>query len=782
MEMSDLKAIERQVKLEEENVAYGLKKLRKQTQKLEDQNYASASVYGNSFVSELMPRLVEHLANTEHRIKTRRNGAMYKEISFLLEQLSKEEASLIALKVFIDNVFSSDDDRQLVANLYSVIGSSIEAECKIRYFKEHNGGLFNYIQKKHWHPSMGTKQKVVTTQTLINRLEDTAKFPSWSRETKVKIGAWYVDAICTITGWFDQKRTKKGASYLIANSKCWNYRDELMGIAEMFCPLVLPMVCEPMDWTPDWSEGGYYTNELTRLCKGIRGPMGKGLSLPREPLEFLNKIQKVPFRVNTFVADVLEVLWERGHEIKKFKPLKSAPVVPKPFDIEDNAEARKGYCRQRAQIENEHRSYLKKTVRTKSIMEVVRRFRDEEKIYFPWSFDYRGRVYPIPPFLQPQGTDVDKACLQFYDSAFLTPEAEDWLAFQVATTYGLDKSPMHERLQWAKDNHSLIHAVAQDPIGTIPQWEVADEPFQFLAACEEYNACLIDCTRHHTHLPIAVDASCSGIQILSGLARDKNAAKLVNVTPSDRVQDAYAVIAEASKPHIPDELKPIWNRKIVKRTVMTVPYNAKPHSNRGYIRDALWELYKIKVEPDVLTELVKAVRDAINNEIPGPMQVMAWIEKEVGNAFKRGETQLKWTTPSGFVVNQKIQKFKLHQVKTMLFGETKKVYLAHDIDEPNVNKHKCATAPNLIHSLDASLLHLTVLRWDAPIALIHDSVLCRATDMSSLNTIIRETYKHLFAENDFLTDFAKQIGAETEPPIIGDLKPENVMASTYFFS
>ena len=40
---------------------------------------------------------------------------------------------------------------------------------------------------------------------------------------------------------------------------------------------------------------------------------------------------------------------------------------------------------------------------------------------------------------------------------------------------------------------------------------------------------------------------------------------------------------------------------------------------------------------------------------------------------------------------------------------------------------------------------------------------------------------HLFAERDYLNDFAAQIGAETKPPIIGDLQPESVIDSTYFF-
>ena len=66
-------------------------------------------------------------------------------------------------------------------------------------------------------------------------------------------------------------------------------------------------------------------------------------------------------------------------------------------------------------------------------------------------------------------------------------------------------------------------------------------------------------------------------------------------------------------------------------------------------------------------------------------------------------------------------------------------------------------------------------------ALIHDSVLCRATDMGVLSSIVRETYMHLFAEHDYLKTFAMQIGAETEPPIIGDLEPSRVIDSTYFF-
>ena len=213
---------------------------------------------------------------------------------------------------------------------------------------------------------------------------------------------------------------------------------------------------------------------------------------------------------------------------------------------------------------------------------------------------------------------------------------------------------------------------------------------------------------------------------------------------------------------------------------MTIPYNAKPFSNRQYVREAFKDV-EIELEKEELTQVVKAIIDAMNTVVPGPMKVMKWIEKEVASAIKRGAEYLEWVTPSGFVVHQKLNKKQLEVLQLQLLGRCQVTVATDDTDEVDLNHHKNATAPNLIHSLDASLLHLSTLRFNAPIALIHDSVLCRATDMSILSTLVRETYMHLFAEHDYLSDFAAQIGAESEPPIIGDLEPESVIESTYFF-
>ena len=105
-------------------------------------------------------------------------------------------------------------------------------------------------------------------------------------------------------------------------------------------------------------------------------------------------------------------------------------------------------------------------------MNCVREFEDKD-FYIPWSFDYRGRAYPIPSFLTPQDTDFGKSLLRFSEESEITEDGKKWLAFQVATTYGLDKATIEERLAWVsiEENKQIIIRVARDPINNIGDWE-----------------------------------------------------------------------------------------------------------------------------------------------------------------------------------------------------------------------------------------------------------------------------------------------------------------------
>ena len=772
--------IDQQIALEREQIRQGLDHLHSNTRNLEEKSYASSSVYGVASIRDLIPDVVGRINATRLRITNGRAGENFKEIHEYLKDLEPEAAAAIACKITFDKVFSTKPKANTVSGVTDAIGRAIENECMMRYYETNVPGLLHSLKENYWHKSIGTDQKVVVIRTLMNRC-DVDHWQAWGRANRIRLGGWLLDCICLSSNWFmtDMKQEgKKRQNYVVPTPEFIAIKDQVMATAELFSPIAWPMLIEPNDWSNE-TQGGYILNEVMKGYDMVR--RGNPSCIQGEtPIAFLNKIQKVAYTLNPFVVGVAETLMAKGRAVGKFIPVVDIPLPPKPVDIAENYDSRKDYRRRAAEVMNLNAQAFQKSCRTRMTMNAVKVFKDKEKFFIPWSFDYRSRVYPIPAFLTPQDTDFGKSLLKFHVSAFVTPEAERWLAFQVATTYGLDKDAMKDRQIWVKNNHDLIKRVATDPIGNLPEWEAADEPWQFLAACEEYYACVIKCNRQFTNLMVATDATCSGLQILAGLARDKSTAKLVNVVPSDKPQDAYKVVAEACYNDIPDHIKPYWDRKCTKRTCLTIPYNAKPYSNRTYIRDALKEK-GLDIDKDHLTQVVKAVRGAMDRIVPGPMKVMKWIEKEVAAAIDRGEQQIQWVTPSGFVVTQRLMKYQTQRIDLKLLGRCQVKIATGDTDKVDKAHHKNATAPNLIHSLDASLLCLSTLRFDAPISLIHDSVLCRATDMGVLSAIVRETYMHLFAEHDYLTTFGHHIGAETKPPIIGDLEPSTVIDSTYFF-
>ncbi len=685
--------IDEQVQLERDAIKQGLKKLQDQTLKLENQNYASATIYGISSIDTLLPDVAEQIDNTTSRIHERGNGRAFKDIHQYLKDIDSQSAAAIACKLTFDKVFGYKEGSNQAVNVCDSIGKAIEDECQMRHYERHAPGLLNILKENYWHKACGTHQKIVVIRTLMNRYE-VKQWKAWNRSLRIKLGAWLLECIMKASNWFERVHVRHGRKnevFVVPTAEFMDIKDEVMANAELFAPLAWPMLIPPKDWTNE-TPGGYMLNEIMEghdLIRRSNGPCIQG----EIPLAFLNKIQKIAYRCNPFIVEVAETLQNKGISVGKFLPIIHYDLPPKPVAAE-----------------------FKRSCRTRMTMEAVQRFKNRERFYIPWSFDYRGRSYPIPAFLTVQDTDFGKSLLISADESYITESGRKWLAFQVATTYGLDKSTMSERLNWVMDNIPLITRVAKDPIGNIGDWEAADEPWQFLAACEEYYAVVTKRTREHTRLFVATDATCSGLQILAGLARDRKTAQLVNVLPSDRPQDAYKVVAEKAKPFVPVSIHKVWDRKCVKRTVMTIPYNAKPFSNRSYIRDALKEK-GVDIDKDDLTITVKAVRDAMNTVVPGPMSVMKWIEDEVSKAIKRGATELEWITPSGFVVKQRIMKKEVVRLKLQLLGECKLSVATKDGDKVDVLRHKAATAPNLIHSLDASLLHLSIVKFKHPIAL-----------------------------------------------------------------
>jgi DNA-directed RNA polymerase len=779
--------IDEQLEMERSAIACGLSRLTEMTDRLEDQTYASATVYGIYSIGVLVPKVSLLIEEARVKYRSGHNGRHFRAVAQHLDNLEPEAMANIALKVVFDNMFlppakkikSGKSDSLL--SFFKAIGKAIMAEVQIRFYQKEAPGLLRTLKDKYWHAACGTRQKSSVASVIMNRCN--VNWHPWPQEVQVRIGSWLLDQIMACCDWFEvvtETTKSRRSNRLVPSQSLLLMKDEIMTQALAYSALTWPMLIEPNDWSPH-RRGGYLLNELVTLCRLVRGASHDQVPnlIAGTPVDFVNRLQKVAYRVNTFVLDIAQELAVRGRGVGKFQPIEILPLPPKPVDIADNYDSRKSYRRAAAEVNNINALAFKKSVRTRAILDVAERFKDRDRFFLPWSFDYRGRAYPIPAFLHPHDTDFGKSLVRFADESLVTDKAEEWLAFQVGTTYGLDKEPVDVRVQWARNNHAYISAVATDPLASVGMWEAADEPWQFLAACEEYHACCIEKTRRKTGLPVAVDATCSGLQILAGLAKDATAASMVNVIPGERPRDAYAAVAEAARAHVPEAVRDHLDRKVVKRVVMTIPYNAKPHSNRIYIREALKEK-GVELTQQELTETAKAVRKAVEEVLPGPMAVMEWIESTVGDILDTGVESIRWTSPSGFGVCQTLDKFKSKVINLQLMGRVR-VSLEDGTEGPDRRRHRNSTSPNLIHSIDASLLHLAFHDFRDPFTVIHDSIWARATDMDKINRKIRETYCEVF-RGDILKSWATEVQAVTTPPVIDDLNVEEVLDSTYFFS
>jgi len=773
----------KQFELEAEAIACGKARLHDSMKRLEAKSYASASVYGVASIKEALPYLIDHIEKTFCKLRKGQAGKYYKPIAAHLNELEPLAIATIILKVVFDKVFSFERNEDLLTPVLSSIGKALEAECKFRWYRKEYPGLLHYISTTYYHDACGTEQKQKIASEKFG--ERGIRWARWDDKTKIILGRWGLASVMEVTGWFTVYKGKthrgKGVNRVVATDVFNLKRNEVIKSAELFSGIPWPMLVEPDDWGYDESNhiiyGGYITNRMMRGHDLTR--RGNPLIIHGgTPMAFLNKLQKVKYRVNNHVLEVAEKFKEMGRVVGKFIPISPALKPPRPIDAGEDAVKNLAWRRAMAQAYTADRINFKRSVRTRTQLEAAQKFKDDI-YYLCWSFDYRGRAYPIPAFLTPQDTDFGKALIRFADESTITDEAELWLSFQVATTYGLDKATIEDRHKWVSENTDLITRVATDPIDNLPEWEDVEEPWQFMASCHEYYHCCIKKDKHTTGLMVAVDATCSGLQILAGLAKDQSTAELVNVCPGTEPSDAYRAVATEAKKYLPERMHSWMDRKTVKRTVMTIPYNATKDSSRKYIREALLEK---GVDPDreELTKVVNAVYQSMDAIVPGPMQVMRWIRKNVGQYIKDGAKIVQWTTPSGFIVSQKRNHIETEQMELQLLGRTR-VRIPNGIESPCPKKHRTSTAPNFIHSVDASILHRSFEEFNGPFTVIHDSVLCRAGDMGTLNKLVRKTYTDIFTEECWLSRFAETINAKEPPPIVGTLDPTVVSNSTYFF-
>ena len=774
--------IARQLQRETEAAELARKRLHDARREANERSYASSNIESRKAIAQFVDPIAQRIGERLFTLRRGTGAVDAAQVYKHLKDADHHHLALITMKTALD-VLGKDPEPQ-VQQLTTAIGRNVQLELRLTYYAEENPELYKQATR-FFHAGTGTRQKATVIKLKFNR--EGIEWGNWSNVTNHKVGQWLLQAMNDVTGWIERACDRPGGGRKTRTRICYSrefiaHRDTILAAAEQLAFCQWPMLCPPIEWSNDHN-GGYLSEQIRRVNPLIRkaGPLGT-LKQGDIPLAMLNNLQGQAYKVNPEVLDIANHCYESNVTVGKFIRHAPLPVPPSPGEdcTEDQLTA---YKRARREAEDFNAQISQKNWRTTEVMYVARKYADEASFWMPASFDYRGRVYFLNTALNPQGTDFDKALLYFADEG---PVNEWWLSFHVATTYGLDKETMANRVQWARDNHKLIDRIASDPVRHT-EWHDADEPWCFLAACLEYKACVIDGTKQTSGLPIGIDATCSGLQHLAAMTRCGRTAALVNVTPTDKPADAYKTVAQASLKHLPKEQHEWITRKVTKRPVMCTPYGVTMSSARGYIRDQLVkDGHKEDLRsPGVLNGIVKAIfNEAIPEVIPGPVQVMAWLKRSAGQIIDSGKSTITWTTPSGFVVNQDLKKSKTYEVKTRIMGGARIKLQVGDgfTDEPDRDHHKSALAPNVVHSNDASLLHLTFAFWDKPFTVIHDCVLGRSCDMDQMGSDIRLHFAEMY-KADVMQDWADQVGVELPDDLIKNtLDIDSVNQSLYFFS
>lgn len=323
-----------------------------------------------------------------------------------------------------------------------------------------------------------------------------------------------------------------------------------------------PMVVPPRKWTErNLFRGGYVSNRVKRyaVVKGAgKRDVDRFMHMNWDRiLPPLNAIQETPWRVNRVMLEALDWAYNsltkreafRKHGIGKLVACDPIPFPEEPEGYRTNEEIKKAHNKVCFLIRSRNREDKSRRIAAEMTLKMGKRYADYDAIYFPHNMDSRGRIYPLPAVLNPQGPDYVKALLEFSKGEPIeNEEAACWLAIAGANAYGNDKVSLQERVEWVEDHEEMIFSIAADYQHDL-RWiqndgDTVSEPFGFLRFCLEWTAFKEQGYGYVSHMVVPVDATCSGLQHYGAMMRDEIGGRAVNLVPGLERQDIYGDVAK----------------------------------------------------------------------------------------------------------------------------------------------------------------------------------------------------------------------------------------------
>ena len=795
--------------------SYILKTGRDKAQRVMDMNEEKGRADLNVYADTLFRKYTIPLSKLiQEDIDNKKPGPHKAHVKFL-EYLDVEASAYITIRSTFAAVMSETMFEMSARRLASVIGNRIYSELLLRSYKKANPEHYYIVtsQLKQRH-SLDIKHRMSVVKADIKRADETMlKIDS---NIQQKIGMYLIEKLRQL-GFLEVKSFTKNNDTkieVLLSADVLALVSDMREFVEENTPYSLACVEKPQDWTTLFN-GGYHSDDM----KKVTGPVVDGFYIPKEEnlgivLQAINVLQSVKYQINHRIFDVVNGMFDRGivcDEIiipSKLEKPKRLEFLEHKNKEEFTDEEKKQFLAWKKSVKHYHEQLKKDTsnyIRMMGLINVCNMFKDYSEIYFVYKTDFRGRVYPYTTGINPQGSDLQKAVLQFAEAKPVkTEDAKKWFLIQGANKYGVDKESYEDRIKWVKENERFIIDFATDPLSN-RDWLNADKPFQFLAWCFEYKDFVEMGPAFVSRLPISMDGSCNGLQHLSASLRDEVGGKATNLTASSKPQDIYGIVAKETEsllsamPEDEDGFRSKWlkhkiTRKIVKRSVMTMPYGSTRFSSRDFILDDYMNVYHPEEfekdeYPRAALFLSHIVWSAIAKVVIKGREAMDWLQDCATKIIKSDQPYIEWIAPSGMKIRQDYRKFKLDKrIEVELYGGTK-ISIQKEQKEACASRHKNGIAPNFIHSLDASHMQRVILKAHKlgmkSFAMIHDDFGTHAADSEAFSKIIREEFVNMYEENDWFKEFSNfytSIGIELkQPPSFGDLKLAQVIDSPYFF-
>ena len=857
--------IKRQLKLEEQGISDAMKQYRETQRKYE----AEGKAHELPPQMRLMSRLLEPTMDGIDLFKVdRRIAGRLAVVRPILMEVPTPELAYITLRVVLDMI----SDVQPLQRVAIKVGQAVEEFIDYCAFKKVHPGIVCNMEKgfKKNCSSSGHKKAALsaTRKHLNERKEEQVPLCGWDQRTQYDVGLKLVDILIEQTGAAEKSRASvldnreelHRMVQLSPTEDTLTFIKEAHKAFEVMRPHVLPMIVPPKHWT-NLTDGGFLipTGHKGRLINSRikEHRTNQQIDQMSQVFDAVNALQDTKWRINKSILDVVTQLWETTDGMGLLPETSEVAdrLPPKPWTTDAQFEkakqrgqalakegksdpewaAIKQWKATCAEIYGEYHRSRSARIATAKQISIGTQMKDEDELYFVHFLDWRGRIYPRAPFVNPQSDDLGSALIEFGDGEPLTEAGVRWLAVHVANSYGYDKASRNDRIKWVEEHEQDILGSARDPLGPdgwfwreLDEHEnpVADSPFCFLAACMAWAQYKAEGPDAIIHLPIQVDGSCNGLQHFAMALGDEVGASAVNVGPAadwdTKPSDVYGLVAAEMQKLVDEQLKmgeKVYatkemkggnkdythvalaslinghiSRSLVKRNVMTTPYGATKRGMQGQNKRILAANGIIVEDENDLMIVVKymtdLVYDAIGRVVVSAQSAMSWMH-QVASCYNVEKQHIIWQAPSGFTVTQGYKKRKSQRIETVFGGERIRLTLSEDTDALDTNKQKQGISPNFIHSLDATHLVWTVNACKKlgsnHFSMIHDSYGTHARHMDTLARVLREEAVRLYKEEDYLNDMEMRTRTQTKAeqleahPVKGGLNYDLILENAHFF-